>query len=243
MAADAHGGLVRIYVVGFVHVAQPDAPEHRLRAHFRWEALGVQASSCHSQPSRDLPRPLGRFAPSAAAFARGSAAPVVAIVVPHRGGGVGEMLLALPALCGGDPGALDVGGALEAAALAAGPAPHVGAVLLGLVAAVLAAHPPAADSQASSRRPLRHGRQLIGEARGGVQLLLPLDLVVLPELEASGVTDVLAPASANAVKKEALGRRDPSSLLLSALLLAATAPSEKKPRHDYSPTGLVIHDP
>ena len=63
-----------------------------------------------------------------------------------KGGGGGQLLLAFTALGGGDPGALDVRGALETSTLAAGPAPHVDAVLLGLIAAVLAAHPSAATA-------------------------------------------------------------------------------------------------
>lgn len=54
------------------------------------------------------------------------------------GGDSGGELLPLAASRGGNPGALDVSGAVEPAALAAGPAPMVSAVLLGLVAAVLA---------------------------------------------------------------------------------------------------------
>lgn len=51
-----------------------------------------------------------------------------------------ELVLALAPARGGDPSALDVGGALESPALAAGSASHVGTVLLCLVATVLAAH-------------------------------------------------------------------------------------------------------
>ncbi|GAB2282795.1 hypothetical protein Dimus_017330 [Dionaea muscipula] len=72
------------------------------------------------------------------------------------------LLLPLPALGGGDPGALDVGGALEPAALAAGPAPHVNAVLLRLVPAVLAAHP---SSTAACCRP--HHHSAVPSAAGG----------------------------------------------------------------------------
>ena len=62
-----------------------------------------------------------------------------------------ELVLALAPARGGDPSALDVGGALESPALAAGSASHVGTVLLRLVATVLAAH-------ASTSWPHHHNR-------------------------------------------------------------------------------------
>ena len=108
------------------------------------------------------------------------------------GGGGGEMLLALAPLGGGDPGALDVRGALEAPALAAGPASHVGAVLLCLVAAVLAAHPPSSAVPQADGALDRSARleRLIGEREepgggGNVELLLlllrllPMDLLLV----------------------------------------------------------------
>lgn len=52
MAADADGGLVRVHVVRFVHVAHPHASEHRLRAHLRRQALRLEASSCNIQSSK-----------------------------------------------------------------------------------------------------------------------------------------------------------------------------------------------
>ncbi|RRT38617.1 hypothetical protein GW17_00017403 [Ensete ventricosum] len=215
-----------------------------------WECVGkcstIRGGGCHgswySGEGRDLPWPFGSIATAGAAAAylsRSSALPAMAVFVLHQGG---ELLLALAASGGGDPGALDVGGALEATALAAGPAPQVGAVLLGLVAAVLATHHAAAASRASSHRPPRKRRQIIRESGGGIQLVLPLDLVLLPQLEAPGVSDVLAPASATAIKEEALRRRD-HPLLIAAMLLAATATSEKEFRHIYSSTRLVTPDP
>jgi hypothetical protein len=64
----------------------------------------------------------------------------------------GQLLLPFPALGGGHPSALDMGWAAEPTAAAAGAAPHVGAVLLGVVAAVLAARPgPAAAGACASR--------------------------------------------------------------------------------------------
>lgn len=73
------------------------------------------------------------------------------VVVVHDGGG-GELLLPLAALGGGDPRALDVGGAFEPSALAASPAPQVGTVFLGLVPTILAIY----TCSSSSSRPHHH---------------------------------------------------------------------------------------
>jgi hypothetical protein len=82
-----------------------------------------------------------------------------------------------------------VGGAVEAAALAAGAAAHVDAVLLGLVPTVLAvdgARAEAAASPPAARRRGPSGRRVIGEADdvGRVErVLLDHRGVVRPQLE------------------------------------------------------------
>lgn len=60
----------------------------------------------------------------------------------------GELLLALAALGGRNPGALDMGGALEPPRLTASPAPLVRAVLLRLIPTVLTAYSSAAAAAA-----------------------------------------------------------------------------------------------
>jgi hypothetical protein len=103
------------------------------------------------------------------------------------GGAGGKVLLALAALGRGHPGGLDVRGAVEAPAFAAGAAAHVGAVLLGLVAAVLAADGARAGAGGGAPPAPRGARGgVIGEADdvGRVEVVL-LRRVVRPQLEAA----------------------------------------------------------
>ncbi|XP_020113328.1 uncharacterized protein LOC109727583 [Ananas comosus] len=112
-------------------------------------------------------------------------------------GGGGE-LLALAAAGGGDPRALDVGRAVEAAALAARPAAPVGAVLLRLVAAILAGRrrpcqPDPRAAEDARRVEHRDGLPHIGDGNNGsakVRVLGELRgrelRLGLPELDAGG---------------------------------------------------------
>lgn len=152
----------------------------------------------------------------------------MAVVVKLCGGG--DLLLALAAPGGGHPGAPDVGGAGEATALAAGAAAEVDAVLLGLIAAVPAAH-------AAAR--LRFVRE-DGAAAAGVDLTL-----LLPQLEptggvpSGGVLPPPAAATAGFIKKEpAFGRRDSASRRL--MTATGAAASEKKSCHNSFSTALII---
>jgi len=99
-----------------------------------------------------------------------------------------ELVLAFPAFGGRNPSAFNMGDALEAAALAASAAAHVGTVLLGLVTAVLAAHTAAraAAHAAAAGGEARSGGRLSGgregeDCRRRVKMMtLLLDLVLLP---------------------------------------------------------------
>ncbi|AQK63912.1 hypothetical protein ZEAMMB73_Zm00001d013591 [Zea mays] len=101
----------------------------------------------------------------------------VTVALRGLGGAGGLLLLVLPALGGGHPGGLDMGGAVEAPALAAGAAAHVDAVLLGLVAAVLAADGARAGAASGAPAAARGARGgVIGEADdvGGVEVVVVL---------------------------------------------------------------------
>jgi hypothetical protein len=90
-------------------------------------------------------------------------------------------VLALAPARGGDPGAPDVRGAVEAAALAARAAPVVAAILLGLVAAVLARGDADAGRAAAA---VQHGERLL-EVGEGARVRAPAGRWrrLLPELD------------------------------------------------------------
>jgi len=148
VAVDGDRRLVRVLVLAVLDGRHAHALKHRRRAHLPREAVperrvlvtgsGVEASWRGGVGGgrvrggglrREEAGLLGRGHGDGCRGGSGGGG---------RCGARGGELLAFTAARGGDPGALDVRGAVEAAALAAGAAPVVAAVLLRLVAAVLA---------------------------------------------------------------------------------------------------------
>jgi hypothetical protein len=120
-----------------------------------------------------------------------------------RAGSAAGELQALPASCGGHPGAPDVGLAVEAAAVAAGAAAVVRAPLLRLVAAVVARR-RAGPGAGPAAAPVQHGEGLLA---GGAVRCSRLRLRV-PELDGARGRRGRLPGGGVGVDEGALRRGD-----------------------------------